>query len=237
MFGRKGSRARDAHPPTSTPDKRRGTLPCAEPDCRSTEGVQCAYTDRRQRRCGTGWCRIHQQIAFNAIYCRRHAGIIRALGPDWVTLTLPDLDNRAPSLANWVGSDLNDPIRNLLQRFFPARKLNASTVVSGGSPGDRTWGRSWKLISANGVDLSINVTVPEANDSLVRVIYDGKVILEMVPPWIEARRRGMRVDHRADTEARRSFYGLILEDLEQAMHTTRALADYWAEVERGVFTP
>ncbi len=201
------------------------------------EGVQCAYFDRRQRRCDTGWCRIHQQIAFNAMYCRRHAGIIQALGSDWVGIALPDLDNRAPSLANWVGCDLDEPIRSLLHRFFGARTLNAGTVVSGGSPVDRTWGRSWKLISDGGVDLSIKVSVPEADDSLVRVSYDGRVILEMVPPWIEARRRGVHVDPRADTEARRDFYALVLEDLEQAMKATRAAAHYWVAQEQPAILP
>lgn len=231
MFHRSGSTAPSATdplppPPPPTLIRRRGTLPCSDPDCSSMEAVQCSYVDRRQRACDSAWCRMHQQMAFGTIYCRRHAGIIRALGADWMNFALPDLDNRAPSLANWVGSDLNDPIRNLLERFFGVRKLNVSSVVNGGTPRERSWGRSWKLISENGVDLAVNVSVPEEDDTLVRVLYEGRVLMEMVPPWIEARRRGMDVDDATDAEARRRFYGLILEDLEDAMRATLATREF-----------
>jgi hypothetical protein len=72
---------------------------------------------------------------------------------------------------------------------WPLARL-VTDVVSGGSWRDGTWGRSWKFISPQGVDLSVSVTVPEADDSLVRVSYDGKVLTELTPPWIESRRQG-----------------------------------------------
>lgn len=207
--------------------ERRGTLPCSEPGCTSTDGVACAYVDRRQRECDSAWCRGHQQLAFNGIYCRRHAGIIQALGPDHVGMAMPDLDNRAPSLANWVGRDLDEPIRALLDAHFPGHKLNVSSVVSGGSLRERTWGRSWKLISGNGVDLSVNVNVPEADDSVVRVVYDGRLLTELTPPWIEARRHGVTLDAESDQVERHRFYGLIIEDIEAAMLVTKNQPEPW----------
>ena len=206
---------------------RRGQLPCSEPGCTSDDGVACSYVDRRQRECASAWCRAHQQIAFNGIYCRRHAGIIQALGPDHVGMAMPDLENRAPSLANWVGRDLDTPIRTLLETHFPNRPMHVSSVVNGGSLRERTWGRSWKLVSGNGVDLSVNVSVPEADDSVVRVIYDGRVLVELTPPWIEARRHGVTLDAESDGVARRRFYALIIEDLEAAMVATRKQPDPW----------
>lgn len=201
---------------------RRGSLPCSEPACSSQTAVQCQYVDRRQRECTSAWCREHQTLAHGGIYCRRHAGIINALGPNHANMTLPDIDNRAPSLANWVSRDLDTPIRDLLEQEFPGHDMTVTTVVSGGSPRERTWGRSWKLISWNGVDFSINVHVPEADDCLVRVIYDGRLIAELTPPWIEARRHGVTPDPQTDAEARRRFYALIVDDLTREIEHTKA---------------
>jgi hypothetical protein len=168
--------------PPAPPRERSGALPCSQPGCTALDALPCAYVDRRQRECPTAWCGSHRHIAFNAICCRRHVGIIEALGADHPDLPLPDLDNRAPSLANWVGRDLDTPIRTLLQTGFPGQTMNVTSMVSGGSWHDRTWGRSWKVISPQGVDCSVSVTVLEADDSTVRVAYDGKGILEVTPP-------------------------------------------------------
>ncbi|MHB8718634.1 MAG: hypothetical protein ACYDAC_07050 [Candidatus Dormibacteria bacterium] len=208
--------------------RRRGSLPCSAADCASTEAVACEYVDRRSRACPTAWCLVHQQVAFDWVYCRRHAGIIRALGPQWATLALPDIDNRAPSLANWVGMELNEPVRNLLERFFGSHRLHVTTVVSGGTPRDRTWGRSWKLISPEGIDLSVGIVVAESDDCVVRLSYDGRVLRQVVPPWIEARQRGIALDPASDAAARRRFNGVMLEDLEAAMRDTVAGRTPWA---------
>src|SRR5579863_1437905 len=74
---------------------------CSYQGCPAAAIAPCSYVDRRQRPCPTAWCSDHQHIAFGASYCRRHAGIIEAVGMDHAHVPLPDLDNRAPSLANW----------------------------------------------------------------------------------------------------------------------------------------
>ena len=196
---------------------RRGSQACSEPSCVSHGAVACSYVDRRQRQCKSAWCHQHQQVAFNAVYCRRHAGIINALGADHANVPLPDLENRAPSLANWVGRDLDNAIRDLLEREYPGHTLHATAVVNGGSWRDRIWSRSWKLISDAGVDLWVNISVAEADDSVVRLVLDGRTVAELSPPWIEARKHDVVVDPSTDTEARRRFYGLILDDLQVAI--------------------
>lgn len=201
---------------------RRGAQPCSEPKCESVGGMQCAYVDRRQRRCESAWCHVHQQVAYNAVYCRRHAGIINALGPDHGLVPLPDLDNRAPSLANWVGRELDGPIRDLLETHYPGSALNATAVVSGGSWRERVWSRSWKLISEVGVDVWVNISVAEADDSVVKLVLDGRTVAEVTPPWIEARRHGMVVDPQVEAESRRRFNELLLEDLDAAIVATKA---------------
>jgi hypothetical protein len=199
---------------------------CSAPSCASPGAVRCSYVDRRQRRCESAWCPEHGQLAFNASYCRRHAGIINALGPDHATFPLPDLENRAPSLANWIGRDLDAPIRDLLQKHFPGHPMHVTSVVNGGGVRERTWGRAWKLLSETGVDLSIRVTVPEDDDSIVRVIYEGRVLVEVTPPWIEARRDGVPLDPQADDDARGHFYGGILQHLDAAISATKAGSRY-----------
>jgi hypothetical protein len=148
--------------------------------------------------------------------------VILALGPDHGSMTLPDLENRAPSLANWVGRDLDGPIRQLLETHFPGREINVTPVVNAGGMRDRTWGRSWKVISETGVDSAITLSVPQADDSIVRVIYDGSLLGERTPPWIEARRDAQASDPEADADARRSFYTAILDDLQTAMLEAKA---------------
>lgn len=215
---------------TAAPSRaeRRGALVCADPMCGSTDAAACAYIDRRQRECPTAWCREHQLVVFGHLYCRRHAGIIRALGPDHTPYALPDLDNRAPSLAYWVARDLDGPVRSLLEEHFGNQRMNVSPVVTGGSPRERTWGRSWKLISENGVDISVNISVPEADDGLVRLSFDGRGLVEMTPPWIEARRRGITLDADTDALSRRRFYALLVEDLDAAMRAARSRPSGWS---------
>lgn len=166
-------------------------------------------------------------MAFDAVYCRRHAGIIEALGPKHAELALPDLDNRAPSLANWVGRDLDAAIRTLLATGFPSQTMNVTSIVSGGSPRDRSWGRSWKVISQLGVDCSVGVVVLEADDSVVRVAYDGKEILAVTPPWIELRRQGLVLDAVTDREQRSGFYVGILVALEDAVMAAKQRRNPW----------
>jgi hypothetical protein len=203
------------------------THPCSEPGCTAADAVPCSFVDRRQRKCPTAWCGGHRRIAFDAIYCRRHAGIIEALGADHPGVPTPDLENRAPSLANWVGRDLDKSVRMLLETHFPGHTMNVTNVVTGGSRGDRTWGRSWKLISPHGVDISVSVTVPEAHDSLVRVVYDGKVLAELTPPWIESRRQGVTVDPETDRQMRFWFYDRIVKELEAAVNSTKRRPNRW----------
>jgi hypothetical protein len=48
------------------------------------------------------------------------------------------------------------------------------------------------------------------------------VLLELTPPWIEARRHNMKLDPQTDSEARRRFHELILADLEAAILDSKA---------------
>lgn len=193
---------------------------CTEGKCSSGAAIHCSYVDRRQRECGTAWCSEHQQIAFGRVYCRRHAQTISTFGPLWTGQALPDLDNRAPSFANWASGHLDGPIRELLQRFPGAHMLSVSPLGIGMSLRDRTWGYSWKLVVAQGVDLSIKLIVPEADQNTVRIIYNGALFREWAAPWIQAPQLDVPLDSPTDQDARQRFFTRIVDDLEAAIEDT-----------------
>ena len=84
-----------------------GDLPCRARGCANHNGVLCHYIDRRGRRCDTAWCPNHWATVGGIVYCRRHAGTIAAIGYFDHPAGMPDVDNRAPSLVNWVARDLD----------------------------------------------------------------------------------------------------------------------------------
>src|SRR5438105_7619744 len=93
-----------------------GELPCTERGCTAVTGLECEYVDRRSRRCRTAWCPVHRLVVRDRVYCRRHAGVVEAVptGVLDAQTPLPDLDNRAPSLVNWVTNEVDGEVRRLL---------------------------------------------------------------------------------------------------------------------------
>src|ERR1035437_10802886 len=89
------------------PARPSGSLPCHDHGCLHETAVPCAYTDRRGRACPTAWCPDHYAVVSGVPYCRRHAGVVRALAaqPDELRLW-PDVSNRAASLCEWIVTDL-----------------------------------------------------------------------------------------------------------------------------------
>src|SRR5258708_23995145 len=127
-LGRRVTQAKSPPPPT-------GSLPCHDRGCGRSNAVPCAYKDRRRRACDTAWCPDHYAVVGGVPYCRRHAGVVRALAAQPPELRLnPDVGNRAASLCEWIGNDLaaGGPAllkvahggpsgRNLSQRRLPTR--------------------------------------------------------------------------------------------------------------------
>jgi len=83
------------------------------------------------------------------------------------------------------------------------------------------------VISPLGVDCSVGLSVLEADDSVIHVAYDGKEVLAVTPPWIEARRQGQTLDTDADNEERRRFHDRILEALEDAVMAAKQRRNPW----------
>lgn len=209
-----GEIARFEHP--------RGSELCCQSGCLRTHGVRCNHIDGRGRRCVTTWCPDHWSSVGGIVYCRRHANTIVAIGG--VTnapLALPDLDNRGPSLVNWVYGDIDSGMQQILtdcvgtgQRIV---RDSAVTVVFDTNR-RRFWERSWKLLDAVGNSVHrITVAVFEANDALVILRVDDHSIAQGVPPWIDRHRRRVEVTPSADELQRKLFYGFLLEHVPGAL--------------------
>jgi hypothetical protein len=193
-----------------------GDQPCSERGCPRLDGLVCGYVDRRGRRCGTAWCPDHRSLFDGYAFCRRHAGTVRAIGLDVVPRALaPDLDNRAPSLVNWVCNGLDERMRAFLIELIPRGspdELGEERVhLIRAAEGKRRWDRSWKVFNHTGVTVKITVSVDEADDTTV-IVRDGqRALVKAVPPWIDRRIRTLSVSEGQDEEERRIFYDWIFD--------------------------
>lgn len=191
--------------------------------CARRDGLPCAYIDGHGRSCATDWCSDHAGSIGGLRYCRRHLGIVSVLGTSATAGHLPDVDNRAHSLANWVGNDLDGGMRNLLDHAH--RPGGAETVVA--EPiryiftvyRTHLWERSWKLVGASAEVLKVSVDVDEASDAEVRLRIGKRTIMSMVPPWIE--RRYAAPGFTSDVQARREYYAMLLSAAQAAIDQQR----------------
>jgi hypothetical protein len=221
------TRTENTPAPAAKPASQPG-IPCTLAGCTNETAVPCTYEDGRGRACQAVYCPEHGVFIDDAFYCRRHAGVVRAVGSLATPAGgLPDLDNRAPSLVNWVARDLDANVRRLLA----ASAGRGESVIA-----DETvrvvrdfhrharWDQSWRLVDHTGVILKVTVQVLEENDSLVRVHVGSGVIADGVPPWIV--RRADEGDMATDAEKRQRFYQWLNESIFMAVdrfRTERAL--------------
>ena len=101
----------------------------------------------------------------HAFYCRRHAGVVRAVGSQTTPGSgLPDLDNRAPSLVNWIARDLDANVRQLLAASAGrGESIIADDTVRVVRDFNRNarWEQSWRLVDHTGLILKVTIQVLE----------------------------------------------------------------------------
>ncbi len=203
-----------------------GNAACLAVGCPNHNATQCRYMDRRGRRCETNWCPDHVRMVGGQPYCPRHAGIMTALSLSPKKGHLPDIDNRAPSLANWVGNDMDAGIRKILREVINEHDAETIIVEPVGyvftvhDKGHR-WERAWKLANHTGVTLKVSIDVDEANDAVVRIRVGQQGIVSSVPPWVEHHRRRERVTPETDASERRDFYSQLFRTVADAVATQR----------------
>ncbi|HYA00468.1 MAG TPA: hypothetical protein VEK76_08970 [Candidatus Binatia bacterium] len=158
------------------------------------------------------------------VYCRRHAGTIAAIGYFEHPSGMPDVDNRAPSLVNWVARDLDAFVAATLVQTAEAgetfvREPAVTTHVERNAV--RRYERAWKLVDHTGVRLAVAVYVDGEEEVSIHVRVGSAVVAEGVPPWIERRRRGLEVSAEVDRSQRALFYGFLQKHILAAVRSTR----------------
>ena len=198
----------------------RGTLACSEYACPRHDAAACAYVDRRGRPCPTAWCADHQVRMGQRALCRRHARLFASVIGDEFQRgqALPDLENRSPSLADYVGDALEARVLNLLRSLcrpgtndqVAAEGLRSVLPVGGGA---RRWDRTWKMFDHTGVIVQVAVEVDESRDPQVEIKVGRSLVAQGMPPWIARRHQRMApLPPPADAAERESFYAALWED-------------------------
>lgn len=151
-------------------------------------------------------------------FCRRHASTMTAIEGSEIVAGFPDLDNRAPSLAGWIGRELDTPMRAMFERVGQAgtARLVTDPVQLVLTPGGHTrrWAKTWRMIDHNTVVSRVSISVDEADDCDVAARVDSDAIGHGVPPWIEHRRAGHRVDAAVDAAERQEFATAMARSIE-----------------------
>lgn len=222
--------------------QKEGAAPCSEPGCHATTALGCEYVDRRARSCSTSWCPQHRAVTDAHVYCRRHAGVINALPLNDTSLTmpLPDLENRAPSLVAWVARQIDSDAWRLMLRELEVAgggQLIADpvTLVFVGVERARAWERAWKLATHDGVKRRVSILVAEADDAEIEVKVGSNVVTTVMPPWIRHRVARETVSDQQDAEERQAFNEGVLEAMRIGLERERELVQR-LESSRGVGT-
>jgi hypothetical protein len=195
-------------------------MSCSHPGCQSIDGRICAYRDRRGRVCQVRNCPAHSARFGVVLYCRRHAATARAIAaPAGRPQFLPDLEDRTPSLINWIADDLDGGIRARLQKVTRRGEL----VVTDGYVHltrdinrQSRWERSWRIVDHTGLVLKVCVYVDADQGELVRVRVAEDDVFQAVPPWIARRHHG-ELAPTVDLVQRQRYYAAIQEAVGAAL--------------------
>jgi hypothetical protein len=200
-----------------------GNLPCHRVGCSATNAISCAYVDRRGSACDTAWCPDHQLIADGRPYCPRHARVVEVLRTEEMRGDpLPDVDNRAASLVEFVAAKVGPSMGAALHAAWPGDDLQLGALplaVQYQQPGRRrVWTRRWMLHSHTGAVVTVALVIAEDRDHVVLVSVDNHEVAQVIPPWIADRQTA------ADDNVRQRFYDATLETIRSAVDRAHALS-------------
>lgn len=200
--------------------RERGSELCSDRHCEARDAVRCAYVDSAGRRCGTAWCAEHRDSVDHVTYCRRHAGVMRALSPALVS-DLPGLDNRAPSLVSWVARLIDHDVRTLVGGLLiPAARVGSARVLPERHDGARVWVRRWTVFGTP--PFTIELAVSERSDTVVMLSAGSSLLFAAEPPWITARLGDARPSDAQTRADRALFCSDLLSALERHLSQRQA---------------
>jgi hypothetical protein len=78
----------------------------------------------------------------------------------------------------------------------------------------RRWAKTWKMVDRVAVLNRVSIEVDEGDDCHVGARVDSELIGRGVPPWIEHRQAGQRVDAATDAQERREFAHAMARSIE-----------------------
>ena len=194
----------------------RGVLACSEYACGRHDAASCAYVDRRGRSCPTAWCPDHQVVMAGRAFCRRHARIFGAVGGGEFQMgqALPDLDNRSPSLADYVGDALEPRVLQFLWSLCrPGTNDQVASeplrVVHPTGGGSRRWDRTWKIYDHTGVIVQVTVEADRVATRRSTSRSGGTPSARRSRPGSPADSRVSPLAAGADAEERERFYASL----------------------------
>lgn len=207
------------------PEPLAGTLPCQARGCANHTALRCGYVDKRGHECTGAFCPAHWGVAGGIVYCRRHANTLRALGENGRDgRALPDVDNRGPSLVNWIARDLDARVRSLLDDVAEDGErvlVDADVTMAYDHRRRPRWERSWKLVETTGLALKIAINVDDRDDALVTVRVGNEMVAQGIPPWIARRHTGEQLDPDVDRLRRELFNRFLEENISEAVRRLR----------------
>jgi hypothetical protein len=202
-----------------------GTLACDARGCSNQTAMRCEYVDKRGRACRSAFCPAHWSIVGGLVFCRRHGSTIKAIGENALDIMgWPDIDNRAPSLVNWIARELDDRVRGLLDEVIEGEErilVDRTVGMAYDQDRRRRWERSWKLVETTGLVMKISISVDEREDALVSVRVGKDTVAQGVPPWIARRHSGEDLDPDVDRLRRELFYRFLEENIRAAVDRLR----------------
>jgi hypothetical protein len=154
-------------------------------------------------------------------YCRRHDRVVEVLRTEEMRRDpLPDVDNRAASLVDFVAAKIGPSMGATLHAAWPGDDLQLGALplsVQYEQPGRRrVWVRRWTLHSHTGAVVTVALVIAEDQDHVVLVSIDNHEVAQVIPPWISDRQSA------GDDDARQRFYDATLETIRAAVGKAHA---------------